>query len=79
MSHYDNLDGLIVQAIERGANPLYDRWVNTEARLIGDELGREAFRIVDGRLTALKKAGRIIWRSKKKAKAAGLPEGWSAC
>ena len=77
MSHYDNLDALIVKAIQSSARPLYDRDVNTEARLLADLMGRDAFRVIDGRLSALKKAGRIVWQSRNEAAAKGKRGGWS--
>lgn len=75
--HYEPLDHLIVSAIKRRRNPLYDADVSAEAKIIGAAMGREPFRVVDGRLTALKKAGRIVFCSAAKARANGRIPGWS--
>lgn len=77
MSKYDHLDVLILEAVGRGDNPLYARQVDTEARRLADEMRRDAFRVIDGRLSALKKCGHIVHRSKKAAKADGAAAGWS--
>lgn len=77
MSTYQQIDGLIVEAIRMRRNALYTESVCGEARRLADITGREDFRIIDARLSALKKAGRIAYRTKKAAKADGSPPGWS--
>ena len=77
MSHYDNLDQLIVAAISANHSPFDAREVKDEARLLAEVLNRDAYRVIDGRLSALKKAGRIVHRSKKEAKAGSAPAGWA--
>lgn len=58
-SQYSKLDELLLDAIHRGRNPLYDRSVSAEASRIAKETGREEFRVTDARLQALRKAGQI--------------------
>ena len=74
MSHYENLDGLIIAAIKAHRNPIYAAEVNTEAEALAEATKREAFRVIDGRLQALRKAGRILWLTK--AQAPGGLGGW---
>jgi hypothetical protein len=59
MSEYDDLDRLILVAIERRKSPLYDPGCYVEARRLADATGRERFRIIDGRIQALRSAGKI--------------------
>lgn len=73
MSTYEVLDNLILSAVKERKSPIYEREVNREAGLLADEMGREAFRVIDCRLTALKKAGRIVHRTKAQANGQG---GW---
>lgn len=68
MSTYQKLDAQIIESIMAGEHPLYSRIV-TEAKRIAEATGREEFRVVDGRLTALRKAGKIA--ADRKA-----PAGW---
>lgn len=56
---YDKLDKLIIAAIAKGTHPLYDKRAGVEAAHISDVTGRDNFRVIDGRLQALRKAGRI--------------------
>lgn len=76
---YDVLDLRIVKAIRNGYSPLYERHVTTEARRIAEATGRETFRVIDGRVTALKKAGKIrYFKQKDKAGVIGwvVMEDW---
>ncbi len=59
MSTYETLDQEIVTAIRAGSRPLYASAVFADAQRIADAYGREAMRVIDGRLQALRKAGRI--------------------
>lgn len=74
---YDKIDELIVSAIEQQRPPLYASAVCEEARRLSRVIGREDFRIIDGRLSALKAAKRIVWRTKKEAATTGMPSGWN--
>lgn len=64
MSKYERLDATIIAAISEGRSPLYAKTVNAEADKLASVSGREGFRIIDGRLQALRKAGRIGHDSK---------------
>lgn len=77
MSHYEVIDRLILACIKRAdfASPLYDARVNTEAKRIASLTGRDCFRVIDGRLQALRKCGRIAYSSKNHRVAGG----WSIC
>jgi hypothetical protein len=59
MSQYAELDARILKCIADNWQPLYNRDVDQEASRIAKATGREVFRVVDGRLQALRKAGRI--------------------
>lgn len=57
---YTALDAAIVAAIRTcGRNPLYHPGVYRIAEQIANETGREGFRVTDGRLQTLRKAGVI--------------------
>ena len=71
---YDELDNRILDAVKRNKNPLYDSDVSREAERISAETGREAFRVTDGRLQALRRKKRIRWPTKTEA--AGHCGGW---
>lgn len=71
---YDELDKRILDAVKRNKSPLYDSAVSREAERIAAETGREAFRVTDGRLQALRKKKRIQWLTK--AEAPGQCGGW---
>lgn len=73
MSTYQQLDELIVEAIRQRRNPLYASSVCGESCRLAALTGREEFRVIDGRLQALKRAGKI-----KFARKAGLGGGWQA-
>lgn len=65
MSQYTEIDRRIIDCIRsgQGAHPLYDKRVSQEADRLEMLTGREAFRIIDGRLQALKKRGEISYSS----------------
>ena len=65
MSKYIEIDRRIIDCIRsgQGVHPLYDKRVNQEADRLEMLTGREAFRIIDGRLQALKKRGEINYCS----------------
>lgn len=69
MRTYVVLDAEIVKAIQADSHPLYARNVGAEARRIAELSGREEFRVIDGRLQALRKAGLIAPNRK-------APAGW---
>jgi hypothetical protein len=72
---YEKLDSLIIKAIyENERNPMYKRDVAAEALRIAKATGRDDMRIIDGRLTALRKAGVI--RYLKKPEAPEQKAGW---
>ena len=71
---YDELDKLILDSVERNKNPLYDGTVSREAERIAAATGRDAFRVTDGRLQALRRKNRIQWLTK--AEAPGHCGGW---
>lgn len=70
---YDELDKRIIDAIAGRNNPLWHRLVQQEAGRIARETGREDFRVIDGRLQALRKAGKIRHRTKAESNGQG---GW---
>lgn len=77
MSQYDTLDRLIVAAIERKKNPLYDGSVATEAARLAAATGRDDYRVTDARLQALRKKNRIQHLTNVQAKALdGGKAGW---
>lgn len=73
MNGYEELDKRILQAIRNRKRPLYDFSVNAEAGRIAIEMGRESFRVIDARMTALKDKGLIVHRTKAQANGQG---GW---
>lgn len=56
---YEALDAEILRCIGAGGAPLYNRFVGSEARKIAEAEQREEFRVIDARLKAMKKAGKI--------------------
>ena len=58
---YTKLDSLIVQAIKNGKHPMNDLWVGLAAYRIAEETSRSCDRIIDGRMTALKRLGHIAF------------------
>ena len=71
---YEELDYLILDAVRHNKSPLYDGKVNREANKIAAETERKAFRVIDGRLQALRRQKRIQWMTK--AQAPGGIGGW---
>lgn len=59
MSQYDEIDKRIISAITARKHPIYERHVVAEAARIEADTGRHGFRVIDGRLQALRKAGKI--------------------
>lgn len=74
MSQYDEMDRLIIRAIRAGNGPLYDRMCNGEADRIANASGRQSFRVLDGRLQALRRAGKIKCMKKSRGDSAS---GWN--
>lgn len=70
---YEYIDDLIVEAVRHGRSALYDRDVVRESERLERRVGRLPFRIIDGRLQALRKRGVIEYRAKK---ATGNESGW---
>lgn len=72
MSQYDELDKLIIARLSGAQswpfNFLFAHEVRVECERIAKATGREPFRVADGRLQALLKAGKIAYDTKK---------GWS--
>lgn len=64
---YEVLDRHILAAIRAGRNPTYDWHSSGEAGRIAKETGREGFRVIDLRLQALRRQGRIQYLTKGKA------------
>ena len=58
---YEKLDALIIQAIQHQKPPLYERIVYEEAVRIAKLAGRKSYRVIDGRLKALKRQKRIVF------------------
>ena len=69
MSQYDRLDELIVERVKAQGVvkliPLSGGDVATEATALAADTGREDFRIIDGRLQALRKRGVLQHDSKR--------------
>lgn len=59
MNTYEALDKAILAAIAGDKSPLYARSVDEQAKHIAEVSGREDFRVIDGRLQALRKTGKI--------------------
>lgn len=73
MSQYEEMDRRILKAIEQRNNPLYSRDCCDEAERLAKATGRDGFRVIDGRLQALRKAGKICHRTKSESNGKG---GW---
>ena len=73
MSQYQKLDQLILGAVSGRRSPLYDNACIEEADRLAKETGREGFRVIDIRLQALRKAGKIYHTTKARSNGAG---GW---
>lgn len=63
-NQYATLDSLILTAIIERRRPLYDKSCAAEAARIAEATGRKDYRVIDGRLQALRKAGRIVHKTK---------------
>jgi hypothetical protein len=61
MSTYAYIDSLIIDAISDGRSPIYCGKVADAAGNLGYLMGREPFRVIDGRLQALRKVGAIYY------------------
>lgn len=59
MNQYEKIDQLILKAIGIRSSPLYNYDVCKEAYRLRDLTGRENYRIIDGRVQALRKRGVI--------------------
>lgn len=59
MSQYERLDAMILLAIDSARHPLYFGPCTAEGMRIAEATGRESFRVIDGRLQALRRAGKI--------------------
>lgn len=75
MSQYQKLDQRIMEAIRARKNPLYFHTVSEEATRLAEATGREDFRIIDGRLQALRKAGKIAHVSQREGWQLRAPDG----
>lgn len=77
MSHYSKLDLLLLDRINTVNGATFaeierSHDVSIEAHFLGAALGRDAYRIIDGRLQALRKRGSIrfdrpVWRIAERA------------
>ena len=65
MNQYTEIDRRIIDCIRsrQGVHPLYDKHVRQEVDRLAKLTGREDFRIIDGRLQALRKRGEISYSS----------------
>lgn len=70
---YEELDKRILAAVAQRKNPLYDKRINEEAARIAKGTGRNDFRVIDGRLQALRKGGKIRHLTKGESNGQG---GW---
>lgn len=73
MGQYDEMDKRILAAVKASRNPIYEHKCNTEAERLAEATGRLAYRVIDGRLQALKKAGKIRYFTKAESNGQG---GW---
>ncbi len=64
---YEKLDKLIVEVIANRESPIYNKFVIEEAARIAKATGRIDFRVIDGRLQALRKAKKICYLTKSKS------------
>jgi hypothetical protein len=64
MSTYSKLDAAIIDAARVNRHPLYYIASRSEAERIAQATGREEFRVIDARMRALVKAGRIVYRNR---------------
>jgi hypothetical protein len=76
---YESLDKCILNAIKHKKNPLHDPFCSTESDVLAAASSpmREAFRVLDGRLQAMRKAGKIQFVTKAEAKNSDIADvGW---
>jgi len=73
---YAAVDAAIIDAIRRGANPLYASEVTKVAIAARSSIYGSA-RTIDRRLQALRKAGRIEHLTVAQAKVANRRQGWN--
>jgi hypothetical protein len=68
MTQYEKLDAMVLARIaDKGVQftPLFSgNEIREETERLGVELGREPFRVLDGRLQALKRSGAIAYGTK---------------
>ena len=64
---YAELDKRIIEVISERGNPLYHKYVYEEAKRLAEATGRVDFRVIDRRLQALRKAGKILYLKKTKS------------
>lgn len=62
---YQKLDLCIMDAVTNNRHPYRDDDVIREADRIAAETGREALRVIDGRLQAMRRKKRIQWLTKE--------------
>jgi hypothetical protein len=70
---YAELDKRIIKAIGDRKSVIYDKDVNEEAGRISDVTGRYDFHVIEGRLQALRKSGKIRHLTKAESDGQG---GW---
>lgn len=70
---YEELDSRIIKAISARKHPLYTSNVRSEAARIAAGTGCDDFRVIDGRLQVLRKAGKIRHLTKGESNGQG---GW---
>ena len=70
---YAELDKRIIKVISERGSPLYNKHVNEEAKRLAEATGRDDFRVIDGRIQALRKAGAIRHLTKAESNGQG---GW---
>ena len=68
MSKYATLDELIVRAVADGRHPLYNGPCRSESERIAASAARDAFRVIDGRLQFLRRAGVLKYQPGIKGK-----------
>lgn len=68
---YEILDGRIIAAIRNSQNPLYEQLCVEEAKKLAKETGRASYRVIDGRIQSLRKAGKIKHFTKSEKGRAG--------
>lgn len=73
MGQYDEMDKRILAAVEARNNPLYERKCAAESERLAEALGCPAYRVIDRRLQALRKAGKIRHFTKSENNGQG---GW---